>query len=841
MPDFPHLPLPKKISAPHKFRGLKIDTQTSQITLANLENRKAHGRQLKQATNELTREWQNKVAVRRREDLPGLPSEDVIPIFLRVDTYLFDADSLFSMGIEVIAEDEDGYIIGATTDNFTGLKEKIDKFIANQGKYKNKAAQLWDIILGDQWRLDYILSPELSEKWDRIPDDVNIVVDISVACAIKVPAEPAMNDGEAKRAYDTRYARWQERKQKLEHDRDDLEIERQTELETFINSLNGAIISSFVNFSDSFSCRVELTGQALKDLVLNYQYLFDVTEYESFRYVHQDTGEDIVIDATVNAPSPDSPKICIIDSGIQEGHRLLSPAIDGDTSRSYLPNNTSTADEVSNGGHGTKVAGAVLYGNNIPKTGNHNLNIILRNARILNSRNFLPKELFPPALMENIVEDFPDCKVFNLSINSNHPSKSVHMSQWASAIDKIINEADVLFVVSTGNISGQTGRAANPGISEHLNARRSYPEYLLTRASRIANPAQSCFAITVGSVCCDTYDDPDKRSFGARNDPSAFTRTGPGIWRMIKPDVVEYGGDFIREKGANPNISQLPVTSTEVVRTTTGGGNAVGYDNGSSYATPKVSHIAGQILNEIPDASANLMRTLIVQSARLPNDKFRRPQFNDIYLYGYGIPDANRATENSERRITMIAEGDIFPKQAQIYTVKVPDEIRRAGNEFDVLVEVSLAFTAVPRRTRRRTNSYLSAWVDWQSSKFDESYNQFKNRITKYVEGEPVEALLDESDSEDNIKWNIRENVNWGTVKNIRRQDSSLQKDWTILKAYSLPQELSFAVVGHKGWEKDIRKSVPFSLVVSFEVLNAEVDIYNLIRIENQIEIEVRV
>jgi len=817
-----------------------METSISQITLENLENRKVHGRQLRQATNELTREWQNKVVARRNDNFPDLPSENVIPIFLRVDTNLFDADSLFSMGIEVIAEDEEGYIIGAATDNFTGLRDKIDKFIANEGKYKNKAAQLWNIILGDQWRLDYILSPELNKKWDRIDTYESLVVDISIACAIKIPAEPTMNDGELKREYDARYARWQARKQRLEQGRDELEMARQTALEEFISSLNGTIISSFVNFSDSFSCRVELTGLALKDLVLNYQYLFDVTEHESLRYNHHETGEDVMIDATVNAPSTNSPRICVIDSGIQEGHHLLSPAINSNTSKSYLPNNISTADEVANGGHGTKVAGAILYGNNIPKTGNHNLNIILRNARILNARNLLPKELFPPALMETIVSDFSDCRVFNLSVNSNHPSKSIHMSQWASTIDKITNAKNVLFIISTGNINSQTNQVTNPGITEHLNARRSYPEYLLTKASRISNPAQSCFAITVGSVCCNSYDDLDKKSFGIQNDPSAFTRTGPGIWKMIKPDVVEYGGDFIREKIANPNISQLPATSTEVVRTTTAGGNAVGYDNGSSYAAPKVSHIAGQILNVFPEASTNLMRTLIVQSARLPNDKFRRPQFNDICVYGYGIPDAKKATENSEKRITMIAEGEIFPKQAQIYTVQVPQEIRRAGNEFDILVEVSLAFTATPRRTRRRTNSYLSTWADWQSSKFDESYNQFKNRITKYVEGESIENLLDESDSEDNIKWNIRENVNWGSVKNIRRQDSSLQKDWTVLKAYSLPQELSFAVVGHKGWEKDIRKSIPFSLVVSFEVLNAEIDIYNLIRIENQIEVEVR-
>jgi hypothetical protein len=75
-------------------------------------------------------------------------------------------------------------------------------------------------------------------------------------------------------------------------------------------------------------------------------------------------------------------------------------------------------------------------------------------------------------------------------------------------------------------------------------------------------------------------------------------------------------------------------------------------------------------------------------------------------------------------------------------------------------------------------------------------------------------------------------------VKGLRRQDSSLQKDWLVAKSYNLPEEFSIAVIGHKGWEKDITDEVPYSIAVSFEVLNAEIDVYNLIRIENEIEIE---
>ncbi len=98
------------------------------------------------------------------------------------------------------------------------------------------------------------------------------------------------------------------------------------------------------------------------------------------------------------------------------------------------------------------------------------------------------------------------------------------------------------------------------------------------------------------SVAHQKFDDVDTESFAEKDQPSSLTRTGPGLWRMIKPDVVEYGGDFIKEKNANPLISINSESAIEVVKTTLGGGNAIGHDLGTSYAAGKVTHIAGKIL-----------------------------------------------------------------------------------------------------------------------------------------------------------------------------------------------------------------------------------------------------
>ncbi len=838
MPDFPHLPLPKKISAKHKAQKRRFEKSVSQQTSDNLFNRKQHGRGLRNSVNQIADEWNNHLIARESEQLPALPDSNIIPLFLQIDSKDFDTEQLYSFGIEVIAEEDGGFIIGASGDNFTSLKTKIADFIKKNGKFKNTAAKLWNIIEGNQWRVDYILSDELKEKWEDITDDEALLVDISVACYVKISATPAKKRNESERQFQRRYERWLEKKEILERQRGDLEMQRQDELDAFITELEGERKSDFVGYDDSFSCRVLFSGRALKDFVLSYQYLFDVSEYDDLTFEHPDTGEEEIIEVSFAAPENNAPKICVIDSGIQEEHRMITDAIDSANSKSYILREASVADMVPGGGHGTKVTGSILFGNTIPKTGNHRHNLWIQNAKVLDNNGWLPEELYPPELMYNIVDDCHDVKIFNLSINSKRPCKTVHMSEWAGAIDIISHNKDKLFIISAGNINPTNPVPSNPGILQHLQAGRNYPQYLLEAASRIANPAQSCFALTVGSVGNAKYNDEDRESFAGANEPSALTRTGPGIWKMIKPDIVEYGGDYIREKNANPLISTLPVTSAEIIKTTFDGSNAIGYDVGTSYAAPKVSHIAGAVLNEIPAATSNLLRALIVQSARLPEDKFRNPSIDNIRMYGYGIPSKIRATQNFAERITLTAESKISAKQAEIYTIKIPEELNRVGDEYDILIEVTLAFTSKTRRTRRLTKSYLSTWLDWQSSKFGESYNQFKTRVSLYSEGDEIE---EEDDSAENIPWCIRENVSWGSVKGLRRQDSSLQKDWLVAKSYNLPEEFSIAIIGHKGWEKDITEEIPYSVVVSFEVLNAEIDIYNLIRVENEIEVEQQV
>jgi hypothetical protein len=867
MPDFPHLNLKRKLRGAYQFSGMAISKKPDPITTANLINRTGHGAQLSASASALSQSYETFIQERRDQGLPDAFNSGVLPVFLRVDPKDFDIEALKGFGIEIVSEEEDGYIIGANADNFSSLAAKIQAFIDVKGKSKDQAAKLWEIVQGEQWRAEYILSPELRERYPAgITDQEILTIDISVACYLKMPDKPQrvmyesdedyaiskakyderhkddlvkpvyrrQNVPDTDEQYERKLTRWRTNIQTLDIQRDSMAMERQDFLTDFIvTKYNGELLSSFIDMEDSFGFRAKINGQGFKDLVRGYAYIFEIAESDT---VHVDEPvSDLFADADLEiiAPADDSPVFCVIDSGMQEEHLLLSPAILKQYSKNYVPHETTTADNVPGGGHGTKVGGAILYGSEIPTAGSYQPPCFLINARVLDSDNFLPGKLFPAELMEQIADDYDGVRLFNMSIASRGPCRTTHISSWAAKLDSLIHNRKLLFVIATGNLQSFTNRPDRPGIKEHLEAGRSYPRYLLEASSRISNPAQSLLSLTVGSVCSADFENADRISFGKRGSISSFSRSGPGMWNCVKPDVVEYGGDFLREK-AGVLVSPHNDVSVSVV---TAGGHRTGYAVGTSFAAPKVAHIVAQIAKRFPNDSTLLYKALVVQSARLPEHVFHNLNINVLKAFGYGVPDLQRSIENTTHRITFVTEGTIAAHQANLYTVKIPHEVRRAGTDYDILIEVTLTYTAEPRRTRKRLKSYFGSWLTWESSKLGENFDTFSARVLKDMEDQDEEEENAAIDA-DSIKWSISTSPTYGQIKGFKRQDSATQKDWVILKSYLLTEELSFAVVGHKGWDKDTTTDLPFALVISFEAIAQDTELYTPIEAVNRVEID---
>jgi len=854
--NFEHLPLVRREDGPARYAPPRFTE--SQLSQANRQNRSGHSHKLGGQVATVTASWQSKQDVRIQGGLPNL--DDGIPLLLQIDPTLDIDDLRHFFGFEIISEQEDGFVIVASADvSLAQFQQKLNDFI---GSIEGSAgiAKIHELRedLTSEERLKRILTEVLFAELPSLDTDAPYIVDVSISCqgnwtVPKKPKRGRMTDS----TWARKEAEWSKARAEAYEKWDELRDERLATVNQFVDFYKGDVLLDIddaevdaPSLPDSFVLRLRLPGRGLKDLILNHPYIFEVAEPDEIELPQDHTRELRELKGRIRiAPPPDgAPAVCVIDSGIQEEHLFLEPAIDKDSSHCFLPgvSDTEVADYVRDGGHGTRVAGAVLYADEIPD-GAAQAETWIQNARVLDGDCKLPEELLPPALIREVVERYHNgtrqTRIFNHSINADTPCRTKHMSAWAAEIDRLCNENDILVIQSIGNLRASRD-APRSGVAELLAAGRVYPAFLGENACRLANPAQSLQALTVGSVAYDVYESSDWRSFASRKgDPSAFSRAGLGIWDSIKPEVVEFGGDYLRTPGNAPTVT-TPGHAKEcyppLVRSTMHGGPGHDRDDvGTSYAAPKVARIAARLQSTLPDESCLLYRGLIVQSARWPEwakDLSPEEQTALIARIGYGVPDIERASTNTDHRTTYItnAEQEIKSGGCHVYQVPIPSELNRPGSDYDILVEVTLSYAAEPRRTRRLHRGYLSTWLDWMSNRKGELLDVFLSRALK-EEG----AVVQQGTS---LPWVISSRTSTGQIADVRRSIGTVQKDWAIVKSHALPENLCIAVRGHKGWSKDPDNTASYSLVVTLEIVGKEIAIYDPLRVaveELQVELGV--
>lgn len=252
-----------------------------------------------------------------------------------------------------------------------------------------------------------------------------------------------------------------------------------------------------------------------------------------------------------------------------------------------------------------------------------------------------------------------------------------------------------------------------------------------------------------------------------------------------------------------------------------------------SFAAGRVTHVAGLLEKLLPDESTLLYRALIAQSARWPEwaeQAAPDEKASHVRLLGYGLPDADRATSNSEYRVTCITQGNqsIRAGDAVIFAFYVPEELRRMGQEAAIRIDVSLSYSAEPRRTRSNGRRYLAVWLDWICSRPGETLEAFQGRVFSDV----GRRRNDEGTEPD---WTLSRRSEWGQIPGARRDGGTLQKDWTYLSSYELPEVIAVAVRGHEGWARHRPDAAAkFALAVSIEAVNRDLRVYEYVHAEVQ-------
>lgn len=409
------------------------------------------------------------------------------------------------------------------------------------------------------------------------------------------------------------------------------------------------------------------------------------------------------------APAENAPLLGIIDSGLN-AHPFLDDLV---VDRIGVPAALGTADDR---GHGTRVAGVAAYGDvrDCLDRGEFASPVRIISARVVNAQGAFDDESTIPAQMRSAVTALAarGCRVINMSLGDKAllPYAGGRASPWARELDLLARELDIVIVVSAGNTA--SGARAPWGVRND-GILAAYPAYLTTPDNRLIDPAIAANVITVGALAHGNglRDDPDDgvqvQAVAQRDHPSPITRSGPGISEAIKPEFCDYGGTVVFNghtdrliKGEEWPSAGILTTSADFRRTLLTGAT------GTSFAAPRVAWKAALLAGRYPNASANLIRSLLGISAELPEAaaaRLRRAgQENPpeiLQCLGYGVPNVAYALASDDNRTVFVADRqEIDLDQVALYAVPIPEEFRQTKGRRTI--RVALAFDPPVRHTR---------------------------------------------------------------------------------------------------------------------------------------------
>ncbi|MCB0177059.1 MAG: S8 family peptidase [Anaerolineae bacterium] len=624
--------------------------------------------------------------------------------------------------------------------------------------------------------------------------------------------------------------------------------------------------------------RVLLPGRAVLDLLddsrANWILSIDlVPEVESY-------ATPLAATAQADLPplpdlSPDSPRVVVIDSGIAAEHPLFTTS-EGRTimgrQRNFLPDTVEpadlTTDEIDQG-HGTAIASVVAYGSLLnltqapdeittPVVWIENAKILLPAAKLdpdaVDSSPQLHPLQFPKALIREVVEVFHQplpqrCKIFNLSIGTvPHPQQAI--SNWAEEIDNCSARSDLLFVISAGDLTSAE-------LVELMTGGATYPAYLLSPKTRLRDPGQAYNALTVGALTPipPTLPWPSAPFLAQPEHPAPFTRSGLLQFGPVKPDVVETGGNWQKD-----DLTALPESAILVANRNYVTGQAdqpLGFQTGVGLAAAQVTHLAGRIQARYPNATANLIRALIVNSAAWPAEFIhsltgpteaalgdaltKEDRHTLLRLCGYGRPRPEQALSSNAHCLVFIAEDEFswtvedknssgrYPAKVSFFAIRFePDDLFNLPPATRLRVSVTLTYNPAVRKTQRRR--YQAVDMRWELRRREEPSDDFRARWMAEAETDDDE----EDRAEDALPlrpwpWQLKPVLNPGS----RARRGSLIRDWFDVYAHDLPHTLELVALAQVApWRKPPEPLMQrYALVVSIETLGAGVAIYDTVRV----------
>ncbi len=468
----------------------------------------------------------------------------------------------------------------------------------------------------------------------------------------------------------------------------------------YIEAREGEVLDQYLGPSISLA-RVRVSGALLKALLT----VEDISTIDQPPQPDVTTADalNLTLDIVppLNAVADDAPVIGVIDSGVND-HPFLADILVGAIG---VPATLGSADDFH---HGTRVGGVAVFGDLRAQLASGTLarGARLCSAKVVNERGqFDDRRLVPSQMREAItaLNTRFGCRIFVIALGDK---KRVYnggkVGTWAATLDELAAELDIVIIVSSGNRAPRAGNRLEQAVTE-------YPNYLLEDANRLFEPAGAMNVLTVGALAhgegldAALGSEATIRPITRENEPSPFSRVGPGIDGATKPDVVDIGGTLVldamvarlRSGEELPSAGVLTLHHAFLDRLFTAG-------SGTSYAAPRVAFSAAQILTRFPDATANLVRALLVGSAEVPHASRQRmallgPDAIRI-VCGHGMVDLERAAFSDDARVVLYGEDELAVDHFAVYRIPIPEPFQTERGERSI--RVTLAYDPPVRHTR---------------------------------------------------------------------------------------------------------------------------------------------